>query len=598
MTRKEEKEASVIQVNNKQFRMIRLVKPLFFILFLFCAIQVFADKKKGIEPVLEGEAKVQFDYTFMEGVRYKILGDLKSAIACFDQCMKIYNRSAAVRYEVSSILSLGDDLNLPLQLMREAVQLEPDNIWYNLLLANILQKKSMIEETCKIYDNLINVHPEREDFYIIEVDLYSSVEKWEKAIEVLNKYEKQFGINEPAVIEKAKLYSKIGDVKKASSEVMKLIKKYPENTDYLGLLAELYLSHNQEKKGLQLLDKIVKDDPDNGFVRLYLADYYRVKNDTVNARKYIHSAFLNDNIDNGLKVQYLLKLLVDQNNSNVTPEQIYPYVQLLLEKYPDDLGVRTLNADFLKRANKLEECKKELEFIISKEKNNYLVWEELMLLSNQLEDIDAMRREGLECLNYFPNEALPYMMVSLPMLVEGNYAGAKDYLEKGIELAPEKSFIKSQLYAYLGECYYKQDSIDVAFSMFDSAIAINPNDVMTLNNYSYYLSLRNERLDYAEKMISAALSADPNNATFLDTYAWVLFKLKNYSLARFYMRSAIENTKEPSGVLYEHYGDILYMNGDKEEALKMWRKALELGDDISDNLKNKIENGLSVEHEE
>ncbi len=578
--------------------MNKLVKSLFVILFLLCAIQVFADKKKAVEPTLEGEAKVQFDYAFMEGVRFKILGDLKSSLTYFDQCMKIYNRSAAVRYEISSILSLGEDLNLPLQLMREAVQLEPDNIWYNLLLANILQKKSMIEEACKVYDELIAKHPEREDFYIIQVDLYTSTEKWEKAIEVLNRYEKQFGVNEPAIIEKAKLYSKMDNVKKASSEIMKLIKKYPENTDYLGLLAELYLSHNQEKKGLQLLNRIVKDYPDNGFVQFYLADYYRTKKDSLNTEKYIRPALANDNIDNNLKVQYLLKLLVNQADLSLSTDHIYRYVQLLLEKYPGDLSVRTLNADFLKRENKLEECKKELEFIISKEKNNYLVWEELMLLSNQLGDTAAMKSEGLECLNYFPNEPLPYMMISLPMLIEGNYAKATGYLQKGLELAPDKSFIKSQLYAYLGECYYKQDSIEIAFSMFDSAIAINPNDIMTLNNYSYYLSLRNERLNQAEKMISTALSADPNNATFLDTYAWVLFKLKNYSLARFYMRSAIENTEEPSGVLYEHYGDILYMNGDKEEALKMWKKALELGDDISDNLKNKIVNGLSVEHEE
>ena len=578
--------------------MNKLVKSLFVILFLLCAIQVFADKKKAVEPTLEGEAKVQFDYAFMEGVRFKILGDLKSSLTYFDQCMKIYNRSAAVRYEISSILSLGEDLNLPLQLMREAVQLEPDNIWYNLLLANILQKKSMIEEACKVYDELIAKHPEREDFYIIQVDLYTSTEKWEKAIEVLNRYEKQFGVNEPAIIEKAKLYSKMDNVKRASSEIMKLIKKYPENTDYLGLLAELYLSHNQEKKGLQLLNRIVKDYPDNGFVQFYLADYYRTKKDSLNTEKYIRPALANDNIDNNLKVQYLLKLLVNQADLSLSTDHIYRYVQLLLEKYPGDLSVRTLNADFLKRENKLEECKKELEFIISKEKNNYLVWEELMLLSNQLGDTAAMKSEGLECLNYFPNEPLPYMMISLPMLIEGNYAKATGYLQKGLELAPDKSFIKSQLYAYLGECYYKQDSIEIAFSMFDSAIAINPNDIMTLNNYSYYLSLRNERLNQAEKMISTALSADPNNATFLDTYAWVLFKLKNYSLARFYMRSAIENTEKPSGVLYEHYGDILYMNGDKEEALKMWKKALELGDDISDNLKNKTVNGLSVEHEE
>lgn len=343
-----------------------------------CTTQLFADKKKVVEPTLEGEAKVQFDYAFMEGVRCKVLGDLKSAIAYFDQCMKIYNKSAAVRYELSSILVLGEDYTLPLQLMREAVELEPTNIWYNLLLANILQRKSMIEEACKVYDKLILLHPEREDFYIVETDLYSSVEKWDKAINVLDRYEKQFGISEPAIIEKAKLYSKMDDVKNASAEIMKLVKKYPEKTDYLGLLAELYLSHDQEKKGLQLLNKIVKNDPDNGFVRLYLADYYRTKNDTLNTEKYIRSALLNDKVENGLKVQYLLKLLVNQNDANISLDHIYSYVQLLLEKYPEDIAVRTLNADFLKRYNRLEECKGELEFLISKEKNNYLVWERVV----------------------------------------------------------------------------------------------------------------------------------------------------------------------------------------------------------------------------
>lgn len=577
--------------------MTKLGRLLFIFLLLLCSVQVFADKKKVVEPVLEGEAKLQFDYAFMEGVRCKILGDLKSAIACFDQCMKIYNRSAVVRYELSSILVLGNDYNLPLQLMREAVELEPTNIWYNLLLANILQKKSMIEEACKVYDNLILLHPDREDFYVVETDLYSSVEKWDKAIDVLDRYEKQFGINEPVIIEKAKLYSKMDDVKKASAEIMKLVKKYPEKTDYLGLLAELYLSHDQEKKGLQLLNKIVKDDPNNGFVRLYLADYYHTKNDTLNAEKYIRSALLNDKVENGLKVQYLLKLLVNQNDLNLSLEHIYSYVQLLLERYPEDIAVRTLNADFLKRNNRLEECKGELEFLISKEKNNYLIWEELLMLYNQLEDTTAMYHGGLECLKYFPNEPLPYVMISLPLLIRNDFMEAKRYLEQGLALSPDNSPIKAQFFAYLGEVYYKQDSVEQAFAMFDSALLINPGDIMTLNNYSYYLSLRNEHLDKAEKMISTALSADPNNSTFLDTYAWILFKNGNYSLAKFYIRSAIENEKNPSGVLYEHYGDILFMNGEKEEAVKMWQKALELGDEECGDLKYKIENGLPVDHE-
>ena len=98
--------------------MTKLGRLLFVFLLLLCTTQLFADKKKVVEPTLEGEAKVQFDYAFMEGVRCKVLGDLKSAIAYFDQCMKIYNKSAAVRYELSSILVLGEDYTLPLQLMR------------------------------------------------------------------------------------------------------------------------------------------------------------------------------------------------------------------------------------------------------------------------------------------------------------------------------------------------------------------------------------------------------------------------------------------------------------------------------------------------
>ena len=47
--------------------MTKLGRLLFVFLLLLCTTQLFADKKKVVEPTLEGEAKVQFDYAFMEG---------------------------------------------------------------------------------------------------------------------------------------------------------------------------------------------------------------------------------------------------------------------------------------------------------------------------------------------------------------------------------------------------------------------------------------------------------------------------------------------------------------------------------------------------
>lgn len=563
--------------------------------FLFLlAMDIFADKKKGTENVheLSEENRLEFDYSFMEGVRSKITGDYQAAIGWFDNCLKIQPSSPVVKYEIASILAANEDYNGSLSLIREAVAANPDNIWYKILLANILQKKSMIEEACQVYADIISKYPDKEEFYLIEANLFASVEKWQKAIEVYDRYEAQNGITEPVSIEKIKLYTKLDDVKKASNELLKLIRKYPEKNEYLSLLAELYFNYNQDKKGLQILDRLLKADPNNGFVHFYLADYYRDKKKGEEADKHIKSALLSDGIDNGYKIQYILKLILNSDTTLISDNQLNIYMDLLMEKYSDDLGVRALHSDFLKKDRKFEEARNELEYILSRDQGNYLIWEELLLLCNEMGDTTCMYHQSLEAIKYFPEQPLPYALAAISRMINKEYSEALPFLEKGLQLTDDKIALKVQLYSYLADCYYSLDSVEKAFTMFDQVLKINPDDIIVLNNYAYYLSLRNERLDLAEKMSSKAVSMESDNPTYLDTYAWVLFKRGNYSQARFYMKLALEKTKEPSGVLYEHYGDILFKNDKPEEALEMWKKAFEIREGTSEALPKKIETGI------
>lgn len=568
----------------------------FVFVFLF-TVNLFADEKKKVETVkeLDEKDKLEFDYSFMEGVRCKITGDYQAAIGWFDNCLKINPESPVVKYEIAGLLVSNEDYNGALQLAREAVNGNSENIWYKILLASVLQKKSMIEEACSIYADIIAKYPDKEEFYLIEAGLYTSVEKWQKAIDVYNRYESQNGVTEPVSVEKIKLYTKLDDVKKASNEVVKLIKKYPEKSEYLSLLAELYFNYNQDKKGLQILDRLLKADPDNGFVHFYLADYYRGKKQENEVEKHIKNALLSDGIDNGYKIQYILKLILNPDTTAVSDAQLNSYMDLLMSKYSDDLSVRALHSDFLKKDGKFEEARNELEFILSEDKSNYLIWEELLLLCNQLSDTSCMYNRSLEAIKYFPDQPLPYALTGVSLLIKKNFKEALPFFEKGVELTDDNVEMKSQFYSYLGDCYYSLDSVQKAFEMFDKVLMINPNDILVLNNYAYYLSLKNERLDLAEKMSSKAVALEPNNSTYLDTYAWVLYKRKVYSQARYYMKQAIEKSKEFSGVLYEHYGDILYHSGEKEEAVKMWKKALEIGTEISDELKKKVETGEFLE---
>lgn len=567
------------------------MRKCFAFLFVFLlSIGVFADEKKktdGYES-LDEKSKLEFDYSFMEGVKCKITGDLQTALGWFDNCLKIYPQSPVVKYEIANILVISEDYNGALQLAREAVAGNPDNLWYKLLLASVLQKKAMIEEACNVYADILTKYPGREEFYLIEAELYASVEKWQKAIEVYDRYEKQNGVSEPASIEKIKLYTKLNNLKGASNELLKLIRKYPEKNEYLSLLAELYFNYNEDKKGLQILNKLLNADPENGYVHLYLADYYRDKNQLENSDKHTRKALSSDQLENSFKVQYILKLILSNDSTKVSETQLDSYMDLLMGKYSEDLSVRALHSDFLKKENKLEEARKELEYILSKDKDNFAIWQELLLLCNEMTDTACMYTTSVEAIKYFPEQPLPYALAGVSLMMQQKYAEATDFFVRGVKLTDENVRLKAQFYSYLGDCYYNLDSVEQAFRMFDDVLNINPNDAMVLNNYAYYLSLLGKDLSKAEKMSSQAVVLEPENGTYLDTYAWVLFTRKEYSQALYYMKLAIQYSEEVSGVLYEHYGDILYMNGEREKALEMWKQALEAGDENSGHLPEKI----------
>ena len=122
---------------------------------------------------------------------------------------------------------------------------------------------------------------------------------------------------------------------------------------------------------------------------------------------------------------------------------------------------------------------------------------------------------------------------------------------------------------------------------YDNALRIDPNNVIVLNNYSYYLSLRNEDLEKAKRMSAKSNNLAPNQASFQDTFAWILFQLKEYEEADVWITKAINNSAQPSGVILEHKGDILFHIGQIEEALKYWEKAKIVGG-ASEQINKKI----------
>ena len=93
------------------------------------------------------------------------------------------------------------------------------------------------------------------------------------------------------------------------------------------------------------------------------------------------------------------------------------------------------------------------------------------------------------------------------------------------------------------------------------------------------MALQKKDLSKAERMSGDAVKQEPDNPTYLDTYAWVFFQQGNYTLAKIYLKSALDKGGNDSAALLEHYGDVLFMTGDVDGALEYWNNALEKGSD-------------------
>ena len=206
----------------------------------------------------------------------------------------------------------------------------------------------------------------------------------------------------------------------------------------------------------------------------------------------------------------------------------------------------------------------------------------------QLGELDEVITAGEKALTYIPDAAEIYMYMGSGYAMQKDYDKAVDILKRGIShLDENNNTLVSDYYGQLGDSYYLSGDKDKAFEAFENALLHNPKNTGVLNNYSYFLALDKRDLSKAERMSGDVIKIEPDNPTFLDTYAWVFFQQGNYTLAKIYLQNALNKGGDKSADLLEHYGDVLFMLGEVDEALQYWEKAKNAGSE-SEVLPRKI----------
>jgi tetratricopeptide (TPR) repeat protein len=125
-------------------------------------------------------------------------------------------------------------------------------------------------------------------------------------------------------------------------------------------------------------------------------------------------------------------------------------------------------------------------------------------------------------------------------------------------------------YAMLAE---KIDRVDAMETSLRKLIVLRPDHAHAYNALGYSLADRNQRLPEAKQLIEKGLSLAPNDAFIIDSMGWVFFRMGDNKTAIEYLRRAY--AMRPDAEIAAHLGEVLWANGDRVEAEKIWRDAME-----------------------
>jgi len=543
------------------------LKIIILLFFFITQLSLFAQNKDEKSAKKERENSAQF----LDGFKQRQLGNPDEAIRIYEADIEKYPDDDAAMFYLAELYANKQDFVLALQMAKKAVELKPNNEWYRLLLVDIYLASGDLDSMTKEMESLVELYPENLDFFNQLAVAYIRNNNYQSAIDVFNQLEKRTRISEEISMQKVKLYQLMGKEKKAFREIKKLINTNPQATRYHAILAEMYMSANMKENALKEYLTIKKLDPQDEYIDLSIADFYQKKGDQQKATQYLLDGFTNSRLDIDTKIQILLSFYKISENQPELTEKAFKLLEVLIETHPNDPKAWSVYADFYAREEKWIKTRDAYRKVISLDSSRFVVWQQLLFAESEIGETQALADESKRAFRLFPVQPLPYLFNGIANYQLKNEVLAIQSLERGKDFVYDNPIMLEQFLLLLGDAYHSQGNDKKSFEYYEKVLKINPSNSFVLNNYAYYLSLKNEQLEKAEKMALRAVQLDTENPSNQDTYGWVLFKNSKYSEAKMWIEKAVNLS--PNATLYEHYGDVLYKLGETNKAIEYWQKA-------------------------
>lgn len=540
------------------------------------------------KPIAEWR-RVQQVHFFHEGKRQQLFGDAGRAAFCFRVALWADPCCDACYYELSALYVSQGKYKEAAIAATNAYGIDTANYWYALHRAKLLFATGDFETAERLYWRCLAQKPRQPELYEELLDMYTALNDFDKSLALIDYYEQYFGQDATSISTRQQLYYKMGNLAGSAEQATLLADKYPNTLRHCLVAAELCMQQGQDSLAWEYLRRAGQLDSVSVEYQMSVADYYRRSERFGEYFEVLQKAFANPQANLQMKL-YTLEFLqqfpqftnlfslemsglysILQTDSGGSYAGDWLYVQFLLQNRHFDEAETSMRLALGRLFENPPTAKPDLQAM---QKINAT----LLTLLAERRQWDSVIAASERYAGQMDDRYVSHYFKAFALLQKHDYPAAKRAAETAVgyvEAADSGSF--AQVYATLGDICFNLKEFSQSDKFYEKALKYAPRNALLYNNYAYYLSLRGAKLKKALKMSAYALEQSPNNPTYLDTYAWILYKQRRYEEARQIFHRAIAYHGDKEYTILEHYGDVLWQLGEKDNALIYWKRSLENG---------------------
>lgn len=536
-----------------------------------------ATSRLPADSTARGEAALKARTYFYRGTLESSAERYDEAFALLRHAYALDPTSPATAHALGKVYGQRGHYDETIRLLRAAYEGDKDEPEYMHALAAAYLWGNSSEEAQSVLEEWLRRNPSDEAVLQQLGKIYFRSGAYDKALRLYERLlagESEYALHAQLTNIKVTLLEARGQKKKAMEAWQALLSKFADREEAVLLYADWCLRSEELEAGRRALVQQAARSSSADLQEM-LARYALAEKDYPQAERLLLGLIEHAEGDTDDLLVLWYQLLVQQREGDRLSDMYNHVFARIIELHPDHTNAYLTYAQVLRLQERYADAIKTARPLTRTVPENAEVWNSLIGDAISLGDNELVTELCLEAIKFVRSDWRYYYYGSIGLYSKGKKTEARALVTGALDQLPEGDKEgRGHLYGQLGDLSSEVGDTIQAFRHYEAALELYPDNPSVLNNYAYALAERGEDLDKAERMAAQGVKLQGDNANLLDTYAWIFYKRGKHSLAQLYQRKAIDASDgDPSGLMYDHLGDIHVAMGEVEAALEAWQRA-------------------------